>query len=155
VVATFDEPVVLERAWFRSDLEEHAVPASVAGDGRVVQVDLPLLDAFGTRVRLDVLDPAGNGASVWVGDWYAQPIFLEFLEPSLLMPCSGTVRLRVNWAGPLLLPVWVDEAPLGVLGEVGTLEVDTTALADGWHSFVFAAPGYQRTSVPFQVDNTP
>jgi hypothetical protein len=155
VFVTFDEPVVVQQAWFRSDLEEHAITAAMGASGREVVVDLPLVDSFGTRFRLDVADGAGNPASVWVGDWYAQPIYLEFLEPSLLQPCSGTVTLRVNWAGPLLLPVSVDEAALGVLGEVTTLDLDTTKLADGWHTFVFHAPGYQRTLMPFQVDNTP
>ena len=155
LVATFDEPVVLRQAWFRSDLEEHALTATLDATGREMAVDLPLVDTFGTRVRLDVEDAAGNAASVWVGDWYAQPIYLEFLEPSLLVPTSGTVRLRATWSGPLFLPVSVDEAPLGVLGAVATLDLDTTALADGWHTFVFHAPGYQRTFVPFEVDNTP
>jgi hypothetical protein len=155
VTATFDEAVAIDGAWFRSDLDEHAVAAAAGATGREVVVEMPLVDAFGSRVRLDVRDAAGNAAGLWVGDWYAEPIWLEFIEPSLVGPLSGVVQLRVNWAGPALLPVSIDDTPLGVLTYGARLDVDTTTLADGPHVFWFHAPGYQRTPMAFEVDNTP
>lgn len=150
-VATFSEPVSLDAAWFRSELEEHAVHAEAAGSA--VTVSMPLVNTFGSRVRLDVRDAAGNPASVWVGDWYAQPIYLEWVLPELNGPFSGTILLWVAWAGPPTLAVYVDDTPVGTLGK--DLPIDTTAFADGPHTFWFEAPGYQRTPQAFAIDNTP
>ena len=65
------------------------------------------------------------------------------------------VGLWVNFAGPATLPTYVDGTHVGDLRYSEHLPVDTTAFADGPHTFWFVAPGYQRTAVAFEIRNAP
>ncbi|MFO0585385.1 MAG: Ig-like domain-containing protein [Anaeromyxobacter sp.] len=151
--ATFSEPVTVKAATFRSDLAPTPRAVTATAAGATVTVDVPLVDAFGSRVHLEVQDGAGNPASADLGDWYAQPLFVEWVLPELGGPLSGTIYLWVAWAGPESLDVRIDDVPVGTLGK--DLPIDTTKFGDGPHTFWFYAPGYQRTSQPFTIDNVP
>ncbi|MFT3912724.1 MAG: hypothetical protein QM704_01160 [Anaeromyxobacteraceae bacterium] len=151
--ATFSEPVTVKAATFRSDLEPTPRAVAAAAAGATVTVEVPLVDAFGSRVHLDVEDAAGNPASADLGDWYAQPLYVEWGLPELGGPFSGTILLQIAWAGPPSLDVKIDDVPVGTLGK--DLPIDTTKFTDGPHTFWFYAPGYQRTPQPFTIDNAP